>query len=401
MSNLDERFDRLTSLFLGEPHGEETGETAHEPVKQVPRRESQITPLLAGNLPVMAHPWLTHVAARLREGPAALLRASTDGIQCSLLGTKGPAESSDQDFAAWLLRAAAIVRHWFVVPATVQGAEDVATMEVEEAVIATGGDEAATVAAYQLVRRIVECARKHDRVPPLTPIAIVGCSVESAQEAIATISTAAQAFLRQPVPLAGAYPRLERTDVAQQASFPGGFSLAELFEAIRVAEATVDGSRRTQAPPAAAPRPAVAETPAQQSFASSSATARQPLQVQMRPGSYASIISGLWSIALRYPGDAMIEFATDHAGRLHVIAAVEQAALVRQAAAWAQRNASLIRLGFPGLAPDPLPIVERIVFSDATQAVDWHRCGVRLDLVLRAQDKFVHVSLNDERTLKP
>ena len=121
----------------------------------------------------------------------------------------------------------------------------------------------------------------------------------------------------------------------------------------------------------------------------------------MRPGSYAAIISGLWPVALRYPNNAEIEFATDNAGRLHVIAPVEQAAFIRQAAAWAQRNASLIRLGFPGLASDPLPIVERIVFIDATQAVDWHHCGVRLDLVIRAQEKFVHVSLNDDRTLKP
>jgi len=121
----------------------------------------------------------------------------------------------------------------------------------------------------------------------------------------------------------------------------------------------------------------------------------------MRPGSYAAIISGLWPVALRYPNNAEIEFATDNAGRLHVIAPVEQAASIRQAAAWAQRNASLIRLGFPGLASDPLPIVERIVFTDATQAVDWHHCGVRLDLVIRAQEKFVHVSLNDDRTLKP
>jgi hypothetical protein len=121
----------------------------------------------------------------------------------------------------------------------------------------------------------------------------------------------------------------------------------------------------------------------------------------MRPGSYAAIISGLWPIALRYPNNPLIEFATDHAGQLHVIAPVEQAASIRQAAAWALRNSSLIRLGFPGLAADPLPIVERIIFTDATQAVDWHHCGVRLDLVLRAQDKFIHVSLNDERTLKP
>lgn len=413
MSEFDERFDRLTSLFLGDTASNDANETRYEPVKQAPLRESLITPLLAGNLPVMAHPWLTHVAARLREGPAALLRVSADGIQCSLLETKGPAESEDKDFAMWLLRAAGMVRHWFVTPASVHGAEEIAVMDVEEVVIASGGDEAATVAAYQLVRRVIECARKNNRVPPLTPIALVGCSAESAHEAIATISTAAQAFLQQPVPLAGTYPKLERTHVAQQAFFAGGFSVAEIFEAIRAAESTVEGSRRAPQPTShvstppftPSPTPTAAPTasaiPSTHAGAASTDFSKQPLQVQMRPGSYAAIISGLWPIALRYPNNALIEFATDHAGQLHVIAPVEQAASIRQAAAWALRNSSLIRLGFPGLAADPLPIVERIIFTDATQAVDWHHCGVRLDLVLRAQDKFIHVSLNDERTLKP
>ena len=413
MSEFDERFDRLTSLFLGDTASNDANETRYEPVKQAPLRESLITPLLAGNLPVMAHPWLTHVAARLREGPAALLRVSADGIQCSLLETKGPAESEDKDFAMWLLRAAGMVRHWFVTPASVYGAEEIAVMDIEEVVIASGGDEAATVAAYQLVRRVVECARKNNRVPPLTPIALVGCSAESAHEAIATISTAAQAFLQQPVPLAGRYPKLERTTVAQQAFFPGGFSVAEIFEASRATEATVEGSRRAPQPasnattPPFIPSPTPTAVPTASAIPSTHSSAaftdfsKQPLQVQMRPGSYAAIISGLWPIALRYPNNALIEFATDHAGQLHVIAPVEQAASIRQAAAWALRNSSLIRLGFPGLAADPLPIVERIIFTDATQAVDWHHCGVRLDLVLRAQDKFIHVSLNDERTLKP
>ena len=404
MSEIDGRFDRLTSLFLGDTHPIDAGETRYEAAVKKPLSESLITPLIAGNLPVMAHPWLTHVAARLREGPAALLRISADGIQCSLLETKGPAESEDKDFAAWLLRAAAMVRHWFVTPATNQAPEEIAVMDVQEVVIATGGDEAATVAAYQLVSRIVECARNNNRVPPLTPIAMVGCTNESAQDAISTISTAAQAFLQQPVPLAGTYQRLERTNVAQQAFFPICFSLAEIFQAIRAAEQTVDGSRRAQASRSVSPtnstQPPVAQSSAQSS-AHSGASTKQPLQVQMRPGSYAAIISGLWPVALRYPNNAEIEFATDNAGRLHVIAPVEQAGFIRQAAAWAQRNASLIRLGFPGLASDPLPIVERIVFIDATQAVDWHHCGVRLDLVIRAQEKFVHVSLNDDRTLKP
>jgi hypothetical protein len=392
MSELDERFNRLTSLFLGDASPGDAGASDLDSARAKAPREHPITPLLAGNLPVMAHPWLTHVAARLREGPAALLRVGADGVHCALIGAGGPAESDDHDFEAWLRRAAPVARQWFVTPPTNE-IDDLAAMEIEEVVIATGGDEAATVAAYQLVRRIVEGARKHHRVPPLTPIAMVGCTSEAAQDAIATISTAAQAFLQQPVPLAGTFPQLERTPVAQQAFFAGQRTPAALIAAIRAAEAA------SQAPKAVPPaKPVPREVPR---VAAPPLPEHPPLPVHVRPGSFASVISGLWSISLRCPSDPMVEFATDHAGRLHVIAPAEQAASVRQAAAWAMRHASMIRLGFPGLAADPLPIVERIVFADAATAIDWHRCGVRLDLIIRVQDRFVHVPLNDERTLSP
>jgi hypothetical protein len=96
-----------------------------------------------------------------------------------------------------------------------------------------------------------------------------------------------------------------------------------------------------------------------------------------------------------------VEFATDEGGRLHLLATLEHAAALRPAAAWAQRHAPMLRAGFPGLAADPLPLVERLVFTDATRAVEWHHAGVRLDLLVRSAGGWMHVPLNDERSMGP
>ena len=106
-------------------------------------------------------------------------------------------------------------------------------------------------------------------------------------------------------------------------------------------------------------------------------------------------------VAIRCPGHAQVEFATDEAGRLHLLATHEHAASLRPARAWAQRHAAILRAGFPGLAADPLPLVERLVFTDATRAVEWHHTGVRLDLLVRTPGGVMHVALNDDRSMQP
>jgi hypothetical protein len=106
-------------------------------------------------------------------------------------------------------------------------------------------------------------------------------------------------------------------------------------------------------------------------------------------------------VAIRCPGHPQVEFATDEAGRLHLLAWIEQAASLRPARAWAQRHAAILRAGFPGLAADPLPLVERLVFTDATRAIEWHHTAIRLDLLVRAAAGWMHVPLNDERSMQP
>ena len=53
------------------------------------------------------------------------------------------------------------------------------------------------------------------------------------------------------------------------------------------------------------------------------------------------------------------------------------------------------------LTADPLPLVERLAFTDATRAVEWHHTGVRLDMLVRAPAGWLHVPLNDERSMQP
>jgi hypothetical protein len=115
----------------------------------------------------------------------------------------------------------------------------------------------------------------------------------------------------------------------------------------------------------------------------------------------APCIPGLWPVAIRCPGHPQVEFATDESGRLHLLAWIDQAVALRPARAWAHRNAAMLRAGFPGLAADPLPLVEHLVFPDATCAVEWHHTGVRLHHLVRAATGWMHVPLNDERSMQP
>ena len=444
---IDDRFDRLASLFLGDLEPTPTGgmEAVISRVASPTPREgvAVITPLVPGNLPVLAHPWLWHVAARLDARPSALLRMASDGVQVALLNATGPAESTCGDLAAWMLQAATVARRWFVVPRSGGEIDTVSALAAEEAVVVSGGDEAATVAAYQWVRRLVESAKNAGRTVPLTPIAIVGCEEGAAKEAAATVSTASQAFLQQPVPLAGAFPRLERTAVSEQRFFAEIVDPSELLAAIRTAGAAAwaRGSAkggaavqpRPESPaPAAYPRPPapmapaplaperVRSAPIQVSGPIAEVPVTPPSAPEATPSVAASVevpsvtvtapaaadpvaggIPGLWPVAIRCPGHPQVEFATDESGRLHVVASVDCAASLRPARAWAQRHASILRAGFPGLAPDPLPLVERLVFTDATRAVEWHHTGVRLDLLVRTPAGPVHVALNDDRSMQP
>jgi hypothetical protein len=416
--SIDDRFDRLASLFLGdhEPTPTSGMEAAMTRATATAPREGAavITPLVAGNLPVLAHPWLWHVAARLDARPTALLRMASDGVQVAMLNASGPAESACGDLAEWLLQAATVARRWFVVPRSGGEIDTVSALEAEEAVVVTGGDEAATVAAYQWIRRLVESAKNAGRTAPLTPIAVVGCEEAAAKEAAATVSTASQAFLAHPVPLAGAFPRLERTAVSQQRFFGECVQANELLAAIRTAGAAAWA--RGAAP--GAPQPAPARAPARvvqpaseiPNFAEATPSVAAsvpapaiaaPMVVAGAPESIAASVPGLWPVAIRCPGHPSVEFATDEAGRLHLLAWIENAASLRPARAWAQRHAAILRAGFPGLAADPLPLVERLAFTDATRAVEWHHTGLRLDLLVRAPAGWLHVPLNDERSMQP
>ncbi|MFZ4722309.1 MAG: hypothetical protein ACOYMI_04085 [Phycisphaerales bacterium] len=424
---IDDRFDRLASLFLGDHEPTSTGgmEAVISRAASSASREGAavITPLVPGNLPVLAHPWIWHVAARLDARPSALIRMAGDGVQVAMLNATGVAESACGDLAAWLLQAATVARRWFVVPRSGGEIDTVSALEADEAVVVSGGDEAATVAAYQWVRRLVESAKNAGRSAPLTPIAIVGCEEGAAKEAAATVSTASQAFLQQPVPLAGAFPRLERTAVSEQRFYGEVVQPAELLAAIRTAGAAAwarGAAPGAPQPAQAVPRPVAPSVlrpaptpPAAPAFAEATPSVAAsapapvlpavsaPLVAAGLPEAIAPCMPGLWPVAIRCPGHPQIEFATDESGRLHLLAWIDQAASLRPARAWAQRHAAILRAGFPGLAADPLPLVERLVFTDATRAIEWHHTGVRLDLLVRAAAGWTHVPLNDERSMQP
>lgn|GEM_PF-5446647 len=398
--SLDDRFDRLASLFLGdlEPTSTSGMEAAMgrgrgtDSSRLLGEEETPvITPLVAGNLPVLSHPWLWHVAARLDARPSALIRLAADGVQVAMLNAAGGAEFSRDDLAAWCLEAATVARRWYVVPRSGGEIDTVSALGAEEVVVLTGGDEAATVAAYQWVRRLVEAAKSAGHAPPLTPLAVVGCPDRTARQVASDVDTNAQGFLGHAVSFAGAFPQLERTSVTQQRFFGECVPPAVLREVIREAARAAQAARTSVAAPAPDPSP----------LSSTSAGPSVPAGSECgdRPEQPASLLPGLWSLAIQCPDHPSVTLATDESGRLHLLAWHPEVAALRAAAIWARRHATLLRAAFPGLAADPMPLVERLLFTDATAAVAWHHAGMRLDLFVRLPDGWLWVPLNNDRQL--
>ncbi|MGA1266098.1 MAG: hypothetical protein ACO32J_02835 [Phycisphaerales bacterium] len=393
--SLDDRFDRLASLFLGdlEPTSTSGMEAAMGRARGVgPSRSVDmpvITPLVAGNLPVLAHPWLWHVAARLDARPSALIRLAADGVQVAMLNAAGGAESAHDDLAAWLLEAATVARRWFVVPRSGGEIDTVSALGAEEVVVVTGGDEAATAAAYQWVRRLVEAARSAGHAPPLTPLAVVGCEDRTARQVASDVDTSAQSFLGHAVAFAGAFPQLERTSVTHQRFFGESVPPKVLRAAIQEATRAAHVARS----------PSPASVPVPQSVSPAGPSVPAGSERGDRPEQPASLLPGLWPVAIQCPDHPGIAFATDESGRLHLLAWHEEVAALRAAAIWARRHATLLRAAFPGLAADPMPMVERLLFTDATAAVPWHHAGMRLDLFVRLPDGWLCVPLNNDRQL--
>lgn len=422
----------------------------------------EVTTVLVGNLPVMAGLWTTQMADDVArtDGPTALVRLERGEVTVELLRADGrqvppPGPGA---VAGWLPRASAQLRRWLVcVPA------DASPAEVLEAgndiTILSGSDEAAITGAYLRLKHLAD--EGIHRGEPLRRVGLVvaGATPEQAAQAAARLADAARSFLSIEVEMVGRLPRIERVESSARATYPAAEcpSLAELARALREAResaslrfdrelpaapapagAAVEPKRPlglagapVAAPSAPTPIPPVAVEPPARPVppappasapahvdppvrpAAASPAPASPATVAAAPGAAAvpvrsgvalparllPLLAGLRPLGIACPVAADVELGIDARHVLHVVGRPEQLARVRAARNWALLHRELLGLAFAELQGG-FEVRERVLLSDAREAVTLHGSGVLLDALVVADTPAgrvqVIVPLNDE-----
>ncbi|MDZ4755230.1 MAG: hypothetical protein SGJ11_12150 [Phycisphaerae bacterium] len=384
---------------------------------------------IVGHLPVMGGLWVTQYADQIarREGPTALVRLERGQLTLELLrapqfrGRLEAAESLDEGLHV-LAEAAA---RWVICPqgeAAVDG-----PLPAGALTLLTGADDAATVAAYRVMKNLAE--RWHIAGWPVPPVGLVvlGASDERVGEVMAKLDQATKAFLDVELSVAGTYQRMDAIESAGRRTFLLAESgpeptLNDVCRRIRVASGRIRRAPRSApaSPPAElamsgtrpelklAPKPIGREVIGAK-LATAGGTAAPgaritPLAREVhtaprvapaaidRPTSLVSQIAGLDALPISCPAHRDVELAVDANGALHLVVAHSSMAALRPVEAWARAHADLLRLACGRVDCDT--IVSHVVTTDAPAVVPLHGVGIRLHLIVQTVDGSVCVPLN-------
>ncbi|MCH8823427.1 MAG: hypothetical protein IH984_07950, partial [Planctomycetes bacterium] len=187
-------FDELAELFLTEP----------EQFPQYPPNlndEKIIIELaIIGHLPVRAGVWLTPYADAIarEEGPTALLRMETDSATLQLIRAQKPIPSppeskSTLDDAIALVASAADT--WIVRPPPNTPMAQLVLAGADRLTILSSADEAAVVAAYQIVKELYEAAEKNNCQLPTINLAVLGSDRHAAERMRQRLNRTTNTFL--------------------------------------------------------------------------------------------------------------------------------------------------------------------------------------------------------------
>ncbi|MEX0654562.1 MAG: hypothetical protein WD151_10620 [Phycisphaeraceae bacterium] len=193
---------------------------------------ASVEAVLLGNLPGLNGPWLTQYAQRLAQGdgPVLLLHLDEQGVDVELVEptdrpqTPGRVPPRGQagdlvDRLETLVRLAPNpVRRVLVhVEANAQPTLLARLRCLDVWTLISGADDAATVAAYRMVKRMIETD------PAATPrrigVMMMGCDDETARRGIARLRSAAGSFLDAPLELVGAQRQMAPVNVRQLGRF--------------------------------------------------------------------------------------------------------------------------------------------------------------------------------------
>lgn len=340
--------------------------------------EPKVELVVLGHLPVRATLWARQYAcssARHRDEVVGLVRAASGSTAIDLItgqdpiaaegtaGLEGAIETLHERADRVMLRVDE--RH---------EPELLERPEVETITVLTGGDEAAVVASYRLVKTIEASLRErfehHDLLK--LRIAVMGATHEQGEDAREKLQNAVDSFIPHPVEVVIGAGRIDATGTTNI------YRDSRAHSATRIIDGLVALAHPDEAPPAprvqtrAVDLDSIHAKPLEhdgfdldaQELAQASAAPRSTPAASACVGDgLCALIEGVRAIETRCPKAPGVEMGTDDDGRLHLLVcdADSRDALSRlyTAQSWARDHLGLLLRAEPGLRfPDSDPRAE-------------------------------------------
>ncbi|XAM01555.1 hypothetical protein OT109_09185 [Phycisphaeraceae bacterium D3-23] len=219
-------------------------QTLDAPARNTDRAYATTQAVLMGNLPGLSGPWLTQYAQTLAQaqGPVAIVHIDDDMIDLELVeprleaspqpsaavaSTRVPATTDDGLVGlldALVRNTDAPVRTVLIrLKADTEAMSASRLAALDRWTVLCGADDAAVVACYSVLKRIVEHdprnAGKH------VGLMVMGSDEASAQRAVQKVADTANSFLSTPVESVGHLRQMQPVTVRQMGSFPDPVAL--------------------------------------------------------------------------------------------------------------------------------------------------------------------------------
>lgn len=412
VSATTEALDALTALFLSPPDSASKQDTAASAVKPVTEL------LVLGHLPVRGNLWLTPFADAIaeREGCCGLLRIDdADEFSILILHGQGLIQTGPDASAKDLVKAfAPQTRIWMIRPTSPPNFQQLVTAGADRLTILTGTDGIAVVAAYQLIKDLVDAAESAGVNLPELALAVVGVPEETAAEVVRRINMTAASFLDKPLTLRLCLPQIDAVSPFTQHATFSGETAPELQEVIAwldeaSEQTTFDGH---SVPSGALNTPDMPEQDAQQVSPSAAPMQRSgndgrtndaahghpPLNLAPKPvsdsyqddalppvqepPSLSAQIAGLTQLNVRCPKCDAIELAVDEEGTLNLVCREDQMRHLYSVKAWAAEHRELLAKACADTAINTAanPVCHVVTGTPASVA-DLHGSGLRLHVL--------------------
>ena len=357
--------------------------------------------LIPGHLPVRAHAWFLPCARSLVGPglPGVLARIDDDQVHLTSFGL----DREELDAFQSLPELARACGQWLILPGSHFEPSGTGSLDADRITILTGADQAALVAAYQMIKSIVAGAMIDPAKLDLG-LFIAGSPEGMAAETASRLADTAREQLGCTVAYRGSIQRIEldehcSTGMKLPLSEGGiGTFVSDVRSALAsskptsietgpVAKTLPQPPGKSWTPPSE-PGP-VEFTPAKLMPAPSVAmqSTQEPslADASSDRGSLASHVEGLTLLPITCPACDQIELAVDDAGRVHCLGSIEELRSLLVAEGWVMSQGALLEAACPDHVITQSPPILHGFTSDPMEVSDLHGTTLQLHLLVEVE----------------